>query len=110
MALAFKELTLQGGERGLASLSLPQGMGLEAGKLLLWSCQLYGWPHLYLSGPQFIYLYKKVWVVAFSIRFLQALTLLKIMSDLAGVAQWTECWPTNQRVAGSIPSQGTCLG
>ena len=25
---------------------------------------------------------------------------------LAGVAQ---CWPTNQRVAGSIPSQGTCL-
>ena len=28
---------------------------------------------------------------------------------LAGVAQWTECWPANQRVAGSIPSQGTCL-
>ena len=25
---------------------------------------------------------------------------------LAGVA---ECWPVNQRVAGSIPSQGTCL-
>ena len=29
---------------------------------------------------------------------------------LAGVAQWIECWPVNQRVAGSIPSQGTCLG
>ena len=29
---------------------------------------------------------------------------------LAGVAQWTECQPVNQRVAGSIPSQGTCLG
>ena len=29
---------------------------------------------------------------------------------LAGVAQWTECWPANQRVTGSIPSQGTCLG
>ena len=29
---------------------------------------------------------------------------------LAGVAQWTEHWPANQRVAGSIPSQGTCLG
>ena len=31
-------------------------------------------------------------------------------SALAGVAQWTECRPTNQRVAGWIPSQGTCLG
>ena len=29
---------------------------------------------------------------------------------LTGVAQWTEHWPENQRVAGSIPSQGTCLG
>ena len=30
--------------------------------------------------------------------------------DVAGVAQWIECWPVNQRVAGSIPSQGTCHG
>ena len=29
---------------------------------------------------------------------------------LAGVAQWIEPWPVNQRVAGSILSQGTCLG
>ena len=29
---------------------------------------------------------------------------------LADVAQWIECWPANQRVVGSIPSQGTCLG
>ena len=29
---------------------------------------------------------------------------------LAGVAQWIEHWPVNQRVAGLIPSQGTCLG
>ena len=29
---------------------------------------------------------------------------------LAGVAQWTEHGPVNQRVSGSIPSQGTCLG
>ena len=29
---------------------------------------------------------------------------------LAGVAQWTECPPENQRVAGSIRGQGTCLG
>ena len=28
---------------------------------------------------------------------------------LAGVAQWIECQPVNQRVAGLIPSQGTCL-
>ena len=29
---------------------------------------------------------------------------------LAGMAQWTEHWPENQRVAGSIPSKGTYLG
>ena len=28
---------------------------------------------------------------------------------LAGVAQWTECRPVNQRVTTSIPSEGTCL-
>ena len=31
-------------------------------------------------------------------------------SALAGVAQWIECQPANQRVTGSIPSQGTRLG
>ena len=29
---------------------------------------------------------------------------------LAGGAQGTERWPADQKVAGSIPSQGTCLG
>ena len=29
---------------------------------------------------------------------------------LAGIAQWIECWPANQRVTGSVPGQGTCLG
>ena len=29
---------------------------------------------------------------------------------LAGVAQWIECQPANQRVDGSTPSQGTRLG
>ena len=29
---------------------------------------------------------------------------------LAGVAQWVGCHLTNQRVAGLIPGQGTCLG
>ena len=32
------------------------------------------------------------------------------MYALAGVGQWTERGSVNQRVAGSIPSQGTCLG
>ena len=29
---------------------------------------------------------------------------------LAHVAQCIEGWPVNRKVAGSIPSQGTCLG
>ena len=29
---------------------------------------------------------------------------------LAGLAQWIEHQPVNQRVTGLIPSQGTCLG
>ena len=29
---------------------------------------------------------------------------------MAGVAQWIEHGPVNQRVTGSIPSQGTSLG
>ena len=31
-------------------------------------------------------------------------------SALAGVAQWTERQPVNQRVTSSIPGQGTILG
>ena len=33
-----------------------------------------------------------------------------LMSTKAGVAQWIECRPENQRVISLIPSQGTCLG
>ena len=29
---------------------------------------------------------------------------------LAAVVQWIECWPVNQRVTSSVPSQGTYLG
>ena len=32
-----------------------------------------------------------------------------IFLALAGVAQWIQCWPVNQRVAGLIPSQDKCL-
>ena len=31
-------------------------------------------------------------------------------SALAGVAQWIKCQSANQKVASSIPSQGTSLG
>ena len=34
----------------------------------------------------------------------------QIIKALAGVAQWIEFQPVNQRVMGSIPNQGTCLG
>ena len=34
----------------------------------------------------------------------------KHLSALAGVAQWIECWPMNQKVLGSVPSQVICLG
>ena len=33
---------------------------------------------------------------------------LKSVLYFPGVAQWIECQPVNQRVAGSIPSWGTC--
>ena len=36
--------------------------------------------------------------------------LSTINRALADVAQWIEHRPMNQRVPGSIPSQGTCLG
>ena len=29
---------------------------------------------------------------------------------LAGVAQWIECWPVNQKLFSSIPRQDTWLG
>ena len=40
----------------------------------------------------------------------QVITSEKDHAALAGVAQWIERQPANQKVPGSIPSQGTCLG
>ena len=34
----------------------------------------------------------------------------RLVISLVRVAQWIGCWPANQRVAGLIPSLGTCLG
>ena len=36
--------------------------------------------------------------------------LKSVNGALAGVVQWIEHWPANQRLSSSIPSQGTCLG
>ena len=33
----------------------------------------------------------------------------KSEASLTAVAQWVGCRPANQKVAGSIPGQGTCL-
>ena len=41
---------------------------------------------------------------------LNLVSLILRIAALAGVAQWIEHRPANQRTAGSIPSQGTCLG
>ena len=41
--------------------------------------------------------------------FIFALKVILVFAP-AGVAQWIELWPENQRVAGSIPSWDTCLG
>ena len=35
--------------------------------------------------------------------------VIQNLSSLAGVAQWIEQEPANQKVTGWIPSQGTCL-
>ena len=41
---------------------------------------------------------------------LSSYTTYSEKTALAGMGQWIEHWPVNHRVAGSIPSQGTCLG
>ena len=42
--------------------------------------------------------------------YLKFNTIKNIPPALAGVVQWTECWPINQNVTGPIASQGTCMG
>ena len=37
------------------------------------------------------------------------MTLIIYSLALAGIAQWIKCQPANQRVAGLIPRQDTCL-
>ena len=42
--------------------------------------------------------------------FVDVIMLKLSLIALAGVAQWIEYQLANQKVARSIPSQGTCLG
>ena len=44
------------------------------------------------------------------VKILTSLLLLQTSLAPAGVAQWIEHGPTNQRVTGLIPSEGTYLG
>ena len=63
---------------------------------------------------------RRMHVVAMSSQFLSAISYVRytevllfisnIFIALTGVAQWTECRPSNQSVTGLIPNQGTCLG
>ena len=55
----------------------------------------------------------KKWIHSSNLRKTIKLTKSRIsnkISVLAGVAQRIDCQLVNQRAAGSIPSQGTCLG
>ena len=58
-----------------------------------------------MCGKYLAQIINPVWNQVGSVRF-QELT----ESVLAGVAQWIECWPANQRGTGWIPSQSTFLG
>ena len=48
-------------------------------------------------------------VVPMGMRIPFRICFKKCAGALAGVAQWIEHWPVTQKVAGSIPSQGTFL-
>ena len=68
---------------------------------------------MHISGMELNYGEKTLLYVSFKPIFylVFCLLLLEGLSHaLAGVAQWIERWPANQRVTGLIPSQGTCLG
>ena len=60
---------------------------------------------MYIHFCQFYQILAKITNKLLLLLFLNSCSLV-----LAGVAQWIEHWPVNEMVAGSIPSQGTCLG
>ena len=65
----------------------------------------------YLSSEDGFSFLKSIFVsLIFSIRGMNYFYIKGESLALAGIAQWIEHRPVNQRVPGSIPSQGTCLG
>ena len=70
--------------------------------------------HLMGKKPNKLFGQPSMYVCTYINKCAQILTLVLLDKEyrraLAGVAQWIERRPVNQRVAGAIPSQGTCLG
>ena len=64
------------------------------------NCRIFLIVVVFYSSREYEYILGFVYVPLFKCR----------ESALAGVAQWIEHGTANQSVAGSIPSQGTCLG
>ena len=65
---------------------------------------------LYSRKPFFIYTQNKRSFVHERGSITQSVTIYRTFPALASVAQWIEHQTAKQRVAGTIPSQGTCLG
>ena len=77
--------------------------------------QLLNYNFVFLLSEKNILVFKVLQFTGLRIKkvsFIVTVELLskKRWSGLAGVAQWIEYQPVNQRVIGSIPSQGTSLG
>ena len=76
--------------------------------------QLLNYNFVFLLSEKNILVFKVLHFTGLRIKkvsFIVTVELLskKRWSGLAGVAQWIEYQPVNQRVTSSIPSQGTCL-
>ena len=94
------------------SISSPLQMGSTQGPQLPWG--FYRWTSRFqelLEAEQHL-MWKGYYPGDMSLTFDSFLKcdLKKRLTALAGVAQWIEHQSVNQKVAGSIPSQGTCLG
>ena len=72
-------------------------------------CWIYAWQISSLKDLLFIILIW--WSQIYQLFHLWIMLFISYLRNtaLAGVAQWIECWPMNQRVTSSIPSQGICL-
>ena len=82
-------------------------------EIYLWRGRIMGdWKFLhYISLFPALYQFVIIMHYLYNLEIINIFLLKKILGQaLAGIAQWIEHGPVKQRVAGSIPSQGTCLG